>query len=174
DNAKSWYNFSEGLDSLIGDLLAQIVISGAISREIVPNNDLSGVKKVVAVHPKDIVFKYNPKSDEHEPYQKIKGVLTGSVNNLNKLNPFTYKYYAIRRFNENPLAVPPFLTAIENTVIEKDLLCSLKHTAKNIGVLGFLSVLVNAPKKLPGDSDEVYQGKCMKYLNSVVPEIEKG
>ena len=173
--AKNWYSYSEGLNSLIGDLLSQVVISGAVSAEVIPTNNLDGVKKAVLVHPKDIVFKYDKKKDVYQPYQQVKGLLTGNIQNLNKLNTNTYKYYALRRFNETPLAVPPLLTAIENTGIEKDMLCNLKHITKKLGTLGFLEVLVNAPKKKPtGETDAQFQKRCMTYLATVAPEIEKG
>lgn len=171
---KTWYNYSEGLYSLIGDLTAQAVISGAISAEVIPTNNLDGVKKAVLVNPKDIVFKYDKKQDSYKPYQQVKGLLVGNIMNLNELNTLTYKYYATRRFGENPLAIPPLLTALENTAIEKDMLCSLKNMTKNLGVLGFLSILVNAPKKMPNETPEQFQAKCATYLNSVVPEVEKG
>lgn len=173
--SKEWYGFSEGLSSLIGDLFSQAVITGAVSGENIPTNNLDGLKKIVLVDPKDIVFKYDTKEDIYQPYQEISGILQGSTLNLNKLNTNTYKYLAIRRFDESPIGVPPLLTAIENMGIEKDMLCNLKHITKKLGTLGFLEVMVNAPKKKPtGETDEQYQQRCLNYLRSVQPEVEKG
>ena len=46
---KNWYAFSGGQRSIKGDLLTQVVINGALSSEVVPKEDLSGVKKVARV-----------------------------------------------------------------------------------------------------------------------------
>lgn len=172
--AKEWYNYSEGIHSLVGDLLTQIIISGALSSEMIPENNLDGVKKVVLVDPKDIVFKYDTEQDVYKPYQQVRGLLVNNVLNLNELNPVTYKYYGIRRINENPIAIPPLMTALESTVIEQDMVCNLKHVTKKLGALGFLKVMVDAPKRKPSQSDKVYQAELMGYLNTVVPQIEKG
>lgn len=171
---KGWYGFNEGLGSLIRDLLAQVAITGALSAEIVPNNSLTGVKKIVLVTPRNIRFLYDNLTDTHKPYQNINGIKAAfglkdsvAVQGLKELNPVTYKYAAIRRFNENPYAVPPFLSAIENICIERDMMTNFRLVIKNLGLLGFLNVMVTAPKPMPGELDPAYQERMKAYMASV-------
>lgn len=180
---KSWYNHSGGLNSLINDLLAQCAITGAVSAEIVPLDDLSGVKKSVLVSPKNIRFLYNKDKDEFIPHQVVP-YLNGefvSKGGLKELNTVTYKYIAIRRFNEKPYAIPPFLSALENMSIERDMLDNLKHITKQLGVFGFLQVLVSAPSKRmqksydgkPPETDTQYEDRIKTYLSKQSKEVEK-
>ena len=166
-----WYGYSDGLNSLVNDLLSQCAINGCISSEIIPSDDLRSVKKAVLVNPYNIRFIYDEKLDEYLPYQQSKKV--GGTANLIKLNTATYKYISLRRYSEKPYGIPPFLSALENIVIEKTLVENLKYVTKKLGVLGFLKVLVSAPSKKVGEKDEEWYNRCQTYLNGVVPEIEK-
>ncbi|CAB4185605.1 hypothetical protein UFOVP1492_28 [uncultured Caudovirales phage] len=172
-----WYSHSGGLNSLRNDLLAQIALTGALSAEMVPDNSLQGIKKIVLVNPCTIRFSYNLQDDIYEPFQEGSAVVakTGqSVVGMNRLNPNTYKYMAIRRFNENPYGIPPFLSALEAVAFEKYLLENYRHIIKKVGIMGFLSVVVNQPQKKPGQNDAQYQAEAQTYLNEVAKETEKG
>lgn len=175
---KNWYAYSGGLKSLRNDLLAQASITGAVSAEAVPTNNLDGIRKIVLVNPKNIRFAYNGGTDVYEPYQKLSNHMIGmrkdSVNGLVKLNVSTYKYYAVRRFNESPYAIPPFLAALESIAVEKDMLDNFKHVVKKMGVLGFLQVLVKAPLKTQDMDDTAYKAKAQEQLTMAGAEIDKG
>ena len=167
----NWYGYSDGLNSLTNDLLAQCAINGCVSSEIIPSNNLKEIKKIVLVNPYSIRFVYEKDTDEYEPYQVSKS-LTGN-DHMIKLNTYTYKYISLRRYSEKPYGIPPFLSALENISIERVMVDNLKHVTKKLGVLGFLKVLVNAPSKKVAESDEAWQARCKSYLNGIVPEIEK-
>lgn len=172
--ARKWYKNSEGLHSLVNDLLAQVSITGVVSAEIVPDNDLSGVKKVVIVSPKSIRFVRKEKDDEFKPFQVIKGQLDmENTTGLKELNEVTYKYIALRRINENPYGIPPFLAALESITIERDMICNMVNVIKKLGILGFLSVLVNKPaKKTTGETDAQYRQRMLEYLQEVAPQVD--
>ena len=51
---------------------------------------------------------------------------------------------------------------------------NLRFVARKHGVLGFLSVLLNAPPRKQGESQDEYWKKCDSYIQKVTPEIEKG
>jgi hypothetical protein len=175
---KLWY--SGGITNLRGDLLNQVAIYGCVSAEIVVNERLDGVAKIVLVNPQNIEFVYSPEKNEYLPYQRVSNfstIITPTVQNggLIPLNPTTYKYVAVRRHGEKPYAVPPFLSALESIKIEKDMMDNFKHVIHKLGVLGFLHALVTAPKKDPNEAPEKYQARCQQFLSQwIVPELEKG
>lgn len=173
----SIYEYSDGSTSLINDLLAQAAINGCISIECIPNSPLKlGVKKVVRVSPKTVRFSYDDEQDTYLPHQVLIGVPMNNLklsNGMVALNPATYKYIAMRRFNESPYAVPPFLSALEDLVTENDMIGNFKVMMKKMGILGFLSVLVKAPAKLANESPAGYQSRLDGYLDSIEPQVSK-
>lgn len=178
EKEKSWYAYSGGLYSLINDILAQIAIAGCLSVELVPTNSLDGVKKVVLVAPKNIRFKYNLEKDVYDPYQQLVGGVTSiAAGNMVQLNTATYKYSTLRRFSEKPYPIPPFLAAMFHLNVERDMMDNMRFIIKKLGVLGFLEVLINAPKPLATgapETDAQYFDRSKAYLEQIVPEIEKG
>lgn len=173
---KNWYNHSEGITSLINDLLAQLAITGVLSAEKVVREDLSGIKNVVLVSPKNIKFLYNVALDKFTPYQVVNKLASNSMltSNLKELNEESYKYMALRRINSKPYGVPPFLSALENIVLERDMLCNFRNIVKKLGVFGFLNVLVTPPKKEPNEDDLAYRRRAESYLRNMQPQIDKG
>lgn len=171
-----WYAYSGGLNSLRNDLLAQASVAGAVSGEAVPNDNLDGIKKIVLVSPKNIRFAYNTFTDSYDPYQLVKNGKIGSgiAADKVKLNTTTYKYYAVRRLNENPYAIPPFLAALDSICIEKDMMDNFKHVIKKLGIFGFMQVLVKQPVKVTGMDDDQYKTAAKKYLTDAAAEVEKG
>lgn len=173
--AKDWYAYSGGLNSMIGDLFAQVAIYGALSAENAILEDLSGVKKTILVNPSYIRFKYDKDKDEYKPYQLLRNTVGLDVkDNLLELNTTTYKYIALGRFSEKPYGIPPFLSALENVAIGRDMSDNLKYVIKKLGTLGFLEVLVNGPKPFPNEQPDDYYKRTNDYLNRLIPEIEQG
>lgn len=172
-----WYPFADH-QGLTRDLLAQAVISGAVSAEIVPNRDLTGVENIVLVNTKSIRFVYNFATKKYDPFQKLNTIVANSMLGddpigLHPLNTTTYKYIAARRFHEKPYAIPPFLSALENVAIEKDMMLNVRSVVSKLGLLGFLNVLVTAPEQMVGESVEAYRTRADAYLSNVIPEVEK-
>lgn len=176
---KQWYSHSGGDFSLINDLLTQAAINGCISAENIPFEDLSGIKKVVLVAPSSIKFVYDRETDEYKPHQTT-STMIGTFSGLRPLNEITYKYIALQRHSEKPYAIPPFLSALESISIEKYMMENFKHIVKQLGVFGFLEVLLTPPPKRmnttldgPPETEAQYEEKCRQYINSVSPEIQK-
>lgn len=183
-NIQSRWLYTGATRSLIGDIFAQIYITGAISVEMIPDKTLSYIQNVSLVNPYTIRFMYDPETYGYAAYQtttNFMGIIIprDSGNDLNqmglhKLNPVTYRYIAHRRFNDNPFAIPPILSSFEGIEIEKDMLNNMRHIVRKMGVFGFLSVMLTAPMRIQGETDEKYFAKCTAYLNRVRPEVEKG
>jgi len=173
---KLWYSNTGGMMSLRNDLFTQVVLTGAISAERVPTNNLDGIGKVVLVNPKTVRFIYDAQEDSYKPYQIATRIAPkqNAVQGMNPLNPITYKYLALRKFNESPYAIPPFLSAMENVGIEKDMMGNFKTIIRKLGVMGFVNVLVKMPIRVMTDSDDEYARKLNKYLLDVATEVDKG
>lgn len=166
-----------GINSLINDLYAQMAITGALSAEKIPNLAITEIAQVAIVPPITIRHKYNFTTYKYEQYQVSNGFAKSVSNTLIgrvKLNPVTYTYLALRRFDDNPTAIPPFIAAFEGIVIEKDMLDNMRCIVKKLGLFGFLTVLNTAPTRKQGETDEVYWGRCQAYLTKLSPEIQKG
>ena len=90
ESTKRWSNCMAGIDGYVNKMAVQLLVSGALSIEGVPNSKLDGLSTIVFVKPDNIVFK-RENDGVYQPYQK----------NLNqtdpdkayiKLNTRTYKY----------------------------------------------------------------------------------
>lgn len=174
--ADNYYEYSGGSESLTNDLFVQAALYGATSFEMIPNETLNGIKKVARVSPKWIRFNYDDQSDGYLPVQQVRFNLQRQnlINGYIALNPTTYKYIAMRRVNESPYAMPPFLSAIEDIMVQYDMLANFKKMMNNIGLLGFLSVLVNPPKQRPGESEEDYYSRAANFLRTKVqPQVQQ-
>lgn len=169
-----WYSFSGGINSLINDLLAQAAINGAISGEIVPTLSLDGIDEVVKVSPKTVRFKIDPVTKKYKAVQLQSAGIQSTGYDYIELNPITYHYIASRRIGDKPYAIPPFISSLDQIAVEKDIMSNFASIVKNIGVLGFLEVLVNAPAVKAGEDEKSYYLRTQEYLNLVIPEIEKG
>jgi len=174
---KSWYEFASGEDSLDNDLLTQMAYSGALSAEAVIMPNLKGIQSIVRVDPYYIRFGYDKVKSVHVPLQQIVGVNsnngTGLYPGYIQLNPATYTYLGIRRLGISPVAVPPFASALEDLLTEKDMIGNFKNMMRRLGMMGFLSVLLKAPPQQQ-KSPEEYENYLRNYLNSVRQDVENG
>ena len=152
-------------DHLINQLLSQIVISGAISAEIVVKEDLSGIQKIALVPTSTIYFVYNPETDEYEPYQWV--ALTDPI----KLNTKTYKYIPLLTMDGSPYAIPPLLASLSVVETFEEFINELKGLAKKIGLLGFLDIKFPPLPKAPSETEAEYQERLRAFLEKIGEDI---
>jgi len=175
DRADNYYEFAGGLTVLINDFFTQLSIFGALSFEKVVDKNLKGIKKVVRVSPKWIRAIYDQYEDTYSWVQQprwntSRATLAGYI----PLNPNTYTYLGLRHVSESPYGVPPFLSALEDIITEYDMIGSFKTMMKKMGMLGLLSVLVNAPEQRTEETEEQYYQRVSSFLKTeIVPEAEK-
>lgn len=178
ETSENWYEFSDGDHALDNDLFTQLAVYGAISAESVITPDLRRIGSVVRVDPYFIRFAYDPQTAKHIPLQQLIGFLgteeKGKFPGYIELNPNTYSYMAMVRMGEMPYAMPPFAAALEDIATQNDMIGNFKNMMRRIGMLGFLSVLVNAPKQVDGETPIQYSGRCANYLETLRPAIEQG
>lgn len=171
----TWYR--GGISTMVRDLFVQVALTGAVSGEAVILPDLSAVQKLVKVNPKHIRFIPNEENTDFTPAQQVHSLFTGGVGipgDIIELNPITYKYIAHTTVDDTPYAVPPLLTALNALDIKLDQIKNLKFIMRKFGMMGFLEVLLTAPKPLPKEKPEAYQIRLLNFLSAAAPEIEKG
>jgi hypothetical protein len=153
-----------GIDNLKRQLFNQLILYGAISVEIVPNEELSEVEKIARVPVPTIWFAYNEDEDRWEPYQWIAG-------NRIKLNPYTYIYKPLLTLDGSPYGIPPFLAALTIIDTQEDVILELRNLAKKLGLLGFIDISIPLPPQLPGETDTEYRKRLQELLQQEAANI---
>lgn len=145
-----------GEANFINTSLRQIAVFGALSCELVVSKDLRYVKEVVFVPNTEVRFIYE--NGAYLPYQEVRTatITKGNMYGYQKLNTYTYKYRPIVNQGNIPYGIPPFLSALESTGIERDMIKNFASLMKRLGMFGFLEVLLQAPERQDGESDEEY------------------
>lgn len=152
------------IHNLINSLIRQMAINGALSAELVLQKDLRAVEQVALVNPYTIRF--FSKKGKYLPYQK-------TALSYQALHLSTYHYEALSNDNDSPYGIPPMLSALEGIGIERSLLKSFQKIADKFGLFGFLEVLLTAPPKKAGESEEAYWQRCEQLIERARPQVEK-
>ncbi len=168
-----------GIDGLIDKLLKQAAVYGAMCGEWVVDEDITTIIDFVDVNPKDIRFFWE---EEHwAPYQRVKseqareaekrGQKTRNGNCI-KLNEVTFRYYAFDAAPNSPYGTPPFIAALANIAIQRDMLHNMSQIVKKVGLLGIIDLMVKALPRVPGETTEAYESRAGSYLDEYVTVIE--
>ena len=159
------------IDDLKRQLFNQLILYGAISVEIVPDEELTGVEKVVRVPVPTVWFAYNEEEDRWEPYQWI-------ADKRIKLNPYTYIYKPLLTLDGSPYGIPPFLAALSIIDTQEEVITELKNLAKKLGLLGFVDISIPTPPQLAGETDTEYRKRLREILSQeaerINEQIQKG
>jgi len=169
ERAQNIYPRSAGVDGLINHYIDQLCFSGAISSEDVANAQLNGVEKVVFVPTPSIRFRYI--DGEYRPFQKLKSELLGD-NSLIPLNDETYRYYAFRTFENQPYAVPMFVSSIEPLLTQMDMQKNVKYVMRKFGLLGLVAMALKPPTKMANETGSEFETRKKTYLNDVVTALQ--
>lgn len=169
-----------GLDGLVTKLLDQAATYGAMCGEWVLSEDLDDVIDFIDVNPKSIRFFWE---DEHwHPYQKVTASQAKAAKargqkvrngNCIQLNESTFHYYAFEALPGNPYGVPPFLAALENIAIQKDMINNMAQIVKKVGMLGVIDLVVKNIPMERGETPEAYQARAGAYLSQYASAIEE-
>lgn len=175
----NWHYGVADANGLANKFFSQAMISGAVVCEIIPNNTLTGVRRLFMPLPETIRFKYNKRQLTYKPYQVSKDPLKANrPDGLIPLNINAFRYYAINGDTELPYANPPYCPAVPPLHDQKTMLENIKWIIQQMGVVGFLELLADKPEQNDGESDEKYAGRLNGYLeqckNSVVSSMRDG
>ena len=173
---KEWSESNAGMDGLVNKMISQVIISGALSNEWVPNISLTGIKTVALINPEFIRWGYNVITQTYEPFQYIQGLVVpnNSVNNLIRLNPNTFKYYALNGDTDEPYGIPPYLPALDSIRTQKLMMDNIKFIIEQVGVMGFLQVLIGKPDQLPDESYDNYKTRLETFLTDARKRVQEG
>jgi hypothetical protein len=146
--------YTAGIDGLVNTLFRQILVTGSISIEFVPDIKLEKIEKVVIVPTKTIRFYYD--GENYLPYQE-------TTEGKTFLNTYQYSYIPLLQYEDSPYSIPPFLSALNLARMQKNSIGDLQNIIKKYGLLGF----VFAKRKIPYNSnmgEEEYKSYLQKEL----------
>ena len=176
--AESNYTSPSGL---ISKMFKQLMIAGAISNEWVLANNLKTIENLFFVHPEEIEFAFDERKGIYIPHQRINEnylLLRKNSNftdgNLLKLNTNSFKYYGLGSDTENPYGIPPFLNALEPLDTDYKMLDNIKWIVEQIGLWGFLEVLMEKPDFKDGQSEARYTSEMEQFLAQTKARIMSG
>lgn len=171
---EEWHQGSAGIDGLINKWVAQVYITGALSNEWVPKFDLSGISYNALVDTETIEFGKRVKG-KYEPFQRTYDFNNGNnISGLRKLNQQTYKYYALISDSDVPYGIPPYLTALCSIEDQSDMNSNIKHIINQVGLVGFMEVLLDKPDQLPDESYPDYTSRLTRLLTETSDNMKKG
>lgn len=168
---KTWHYGISGSHGLANKLFAQAMISGATAQETIPNKDFTGVYRVVMPHPETIRFVYNKRTITYEPFQVARDSILLTSFGLKRLNINSFRYFAINGDTESPYGNPPYLPALGPLEDQKIMLENIKFIISQIGVIGFLELLVEEPDKDDFESDDQYIARKKAYIQDCKDNI---
>lgn len=155
NKVKEWTPFLPGIGGFCTRLFSQAAISGALSCEWVINPNLNGIEIPILINPEQIRFKLNERGTSYEAYQEVVSQKNPDYEKkLYKLNPITYKYYALNGDGDTPYGCPPFLKALRSIATQNKLLDGIDSAIDNLGVMGFISILINKPDLLDNENED--------------------
>lgn len=152
-----------GIDGLINALIAELCVTGAVSREDIIRPGVH-VERIAIVPPEDVEFLIpTDESDgDFKPHQRGR--------TLKRLDDRTYRYMAWRTFGGNPYAIPPFVAAINDILRQMTMSESRDAILAKLGWLGLLTMEVplrDRDKESSGnDNDEIDRARTI-YLQQL-------
>lgn len=161
-----------GIDGLIEKLLDQAVTFGALCGEWLVSEQLDDVVDFVDINPKVIRFFWEEDDQRWAPYQKVTYLQAKEAEKRGqkvqgscvKLNEETFVYCAFDAAPNSPYGTPPFLAALANIAIQRDMVYNMAQIVKKVGLLGIIDVTVEQLKKTPGETDEAFVTRATSFL----------
>lgn len=172
-----------GLEGLIDKLINQAAVYGALAGEWVANEGMTDIVDFIEVNPKTIRFFWetNPNLDPWNygphwaPYQRAtmqqieqarkdgQEVKNGAYI---KLNEITFQYFAFNAAPGSPYGVPPFLAALNNLSIQRDMMFNIAEVVRKLALLGLIDIKIEKLKPIAGESQDAFKTRATEYLTS--------
>ncbi len=179
DSSKEWLDGGAGIGSIVNKMISQIYVGGALSTEWVPSNDLSGIDQTAFINPEDIRFMYDKGRGRFAPYQLVRNALwplqpSSTLNQQIKLNPRTYRYFGIGGDSADPHGIPPFVAALEDLGIQRDMVKNIQFIVKQVGLMGFIELILAKPERMQNESESKYATRLTNLLTESKKNLANG
>jgi hypothetical protein len=169
-----------GIDGLIDKLLDQGATYGAMSGEWVVSETLDDVVDFLDTNPKSIRFFWDNDLNRYAPYQIVNAMQLEdakkrgqkTLNNCVKLNENTFHYYAFDAAPGSPYGTPPFLAALPNIAIQRDMVANMAQIVRKVGLLGIIDLTVKQIPNKPGERPEEYKNRATDFLRQYATVVE--
>ncbi len=171
--SKNWSQYNAGIQGIINRVINQGSISGALSAEVVVNENFNGIKKIVMVNPDEIIFRFNKRTQDFHPYQIIKNKIGGDISKRYvKLNLETYKYLSLNGDTELPYADPEFMAAVNNINSQRKMSDNIDFIISQLGLMGFFEALMEKPGRQANENDDTYAKRLEGLLTGMKTSLE--
>lgn len=167
-----WSRYTAGIDGLVNKMMVQLMVSGAISVEGVPNKDLDGLSTILFLKPENIIFQRET-DGVYAPYQRNFNALVKKGQYI-KLNPETYFYASMFNDTDEPYGVPPFMAALDSLKGQHDMKINFKHIMEICGMVGFLEAKMAKSDQRPNESINAYQARLNRELITLKRNLKEG
>lgn len=169
-----------GVDGVIDKLLDQGATFGAMCGEWVLSEDLTRVVDFVDISPKNIRFFWDRDKGRYTPWQKVTAAQEAEArkagqrtqNGCVELNELTFHYFAFDAMPESPYGTPPYLAALPNIAIQRDMIANMSQIVKKIGLLGIIDVVVERLPPQPGETPDQYMTRAGGYLDEYAGVVQ--
>lgn len=169
---QKWSRYSAGIDGLVNKMIVQLLVSGAISVEGVPNDHLDGLETILFLKPENIVFK-RENNGVYQPYQKNVSFNTRKDDYI-KLNTETYTYAGMFNDTDEPYGIPPFMPSLDSLKTQSDMKINMKHIMEIAGMVGFLEAKMAKPERLASESVQAYSKRLNNELLALKRNLRDG
>ena len=172
DASKNWSQYTAGIDGLVNKMIVQLIISGAISVEAVPNQNLDGLDTILFVKPDNIRFQ-RENNGVYKPFQRNTNFLAKQQDYI-PLNPLTYVYAGMYNDTDEPYGIPLFMASLDSLKGQHDMKINFKHIMEQVGMLGFLEAKVAKPSQKGGESENSYSNRLTANLKNLKTNLVDG
>lgn len=180
DLARTVQDSHGGVDGLIDKLLRQGATYGAMCGEWVLDDDLTQVVDFADINPKKIRFFWDEDLYRYVPFQKVTAAQAEEARKRGqevrggcvRLNENTFHYFAFNAEPNSPYGTPPFVAALLNIGIQRDMIANMAQIVKKVGLLGLIDITVERLPPIPGETDEQFSSRANAFLSSYVDAAE--
>lgn len=172
--SQRWSTYTAGIDGLVNKMIVQLMVSGAISVESVPNEKLDGLSTILFLKPDRIIFQRENNGVYH-PYQK-NTLWNGTRDERDyiRLNTETYCYVGMYNDTDEPYGIPPFMASLDSLKGQHDMKTNFKYIMEVCGMVGFLEALMEKPAQRANESTEAYTRRLNRELLLLKKNVKEG
>ena len=171
-----------GANGITNRMIYQIMVSGSLAQEKVINNTYTGIAQIPLIKPEKIRWVLSKNTGLYEPYEFIENPFNlskGVKDNLlmgqyKKLNFNTLIYYGLYSDSEVPYGIPPYSSALAPAAIQAKMLDNISFIIEQVGLLGFMQLLLDKENKQPDENKEQYIARMNTQLDEAATRISKG